>query len=112
MKCFVVMVFLSVIVYGCDEDYFRKLDAITPEEPCSRAGGICTFAEDCPLLTEESGLCPKQRSQGVECCYGVSVKDTRCQKHGGSCTPSNVRCGPTYANATDCATGEQCCIYV
>ncbi|KAL0849727.1 hypothetical protein ABMA28_011685 [Loxostege sticticalis] len=112
MKYFVVLVFLSAFVYGRDEDYFRKLDALRPEAPCNSVGGVCTFAADCPLLTEESGLCPEQRSQGVECCYGVSRKETRCRRQGGECWPSDQRCGTEFKGASDCGRGEKCCILV
>ncbi|KAM3955396.1 U-scoloptoxin(19)-Sm1a [Aphomia sociella] len=115
MKCLII-VLLFISACSCDNDDFCRIDSIVPEAPCSSAGGICTIAEDCPegQLTEETGLCPEQQSDGVECCYGVSVKETRCRKLGGTCFAPEEPCNRnlTAPKATDCPADYKCCILV
>ncbi|PZC73600.1 hypothetical protein B5X24_HaOG209045 [Helicoverpa armigera] len=97
-------------------DDFKIIDSIQQEEPCTSRGGLCTIAADCPKdhLVEERGLCPSQRSRGVECCYGLSVKETRCEKRGGMCLPGKKPCGDVilFKEATDCPKDTKCCILV
>ncbi|XP_059049433.1 U-scoloptoxin(19)-Sm1a-like [Achroia grisella] len=114
MKCLiVVLLFIGVCLCGDD---FSRIDSIRQESPCSSAGGICTIADDCPKgrLAEQRGLCPEQRSVGVECCYGVSVKETRCSKQGGSCIAPDDYCNPRliFSRATDCPDNYKCCVLV
>ncbi|KAJ8735125.1 hypothetical protein PYW08_014375 [Mythimna loreyi] len=110
-----LVVFLCVVsvVWACNNDDLRVIDSIRPESPCSSQGGICTIATDCPKgkLASERGLCPEQQRRGVECCYGVSLKETRCQKRGGGCMES---CNKSLLEplATDCPKDTKCCILV
>ncbi|RVE47590.1 hypothetical protein evm_007788 [Chilo suppressalis] len=113
MRFVLSVVFIFSLVF-VDDDYYCRLDKIVPEEACSQEGGVCTFEADCPDPTAEKGLCPNQQSQGVECCYGLSVKETRCRKRGGECFTKSQYCNPRiiYPNATDCGVDEKCCILV
>ena len=83
-----------------------------PESTCNQAGGICMPADECPSgQLAEPGLCPLQRSRGVECCHGLSVLERRCVSRGGQCMKEcahNLR----DDHATDCRLGEHCCILV
>ncbi|KAL4706093.1 hypothetical protein ACJJTC_017873 [Scirpophaga incertulas] len=112
MKCLLFLLMVASTAYADGEDcsYYRRLDAITPEDPCSQEGGMCTFAEDCDNPAE-TGLCPKQQSQGVECCYGVSNKEKRCRKLGGECMNY---CNPVVrvTKPTNCPPNKMCCILV
>ncbi|KAG7304560.1 hypothetical protein JYU34_011510 [Plutella xylostella] len=96
-----------------DED-FRKLDAIRQEPPCVTAGGFCTALADCPAGAALStpGLCPRQQRDGIECCQQLSLKETRCRRHGGRCVPLDEACRPQlgYLGATDCPEDTRCCI--
>ncbi|XP_013148525.1 PREDICTED: uncharacterized protein LOC106111100 [Papilio polytes] len=115
MNTSIFLVSFVIVTAHCNKD-LRVIDNIMQESPCSSKGGICTIAEDCPQgkLTDESGLCPKQRNQGIECCYGLSVKDTRCSRHGGVCLPATEFCNPKliYREASDCDSSHKCCIMV
>ncbi|CAB3256123.1 unnamed protein product [Arctia plantaginis] len=108
-----MIAFFVIIGVACSladvNDDLRTIDSIYPEQDCSRVGGSCTIAEDCPKdqQVEERGLCPKQRSRGVECCYGVSVKETRCRKRGGECMEN---CRREFKEASDCPESTVCCI--
>ncbi|KAJ8733630.1 hypothetical protein PYW07_014181 [Mythimna separata] len=99
--------------YSYSNDDLKLIDSIRNEPSCSRQGGMCTVADDCPpgKLTEERGLCPLQRRAGVECCNGISLKETRCQKRGGGCMDwcNNALVEP---KATDCPENTKCCILV
>ncbi|XP_034841211.1 U-scoloptoxin(19)-Sm1a-like [Maniola hyperantus] len=112
----VLFAFLLVgVVCGNDQD-LRVIDSIVIEQPCLEEGGSCVIAADCPegLLANDRGLCPKQQARGVECCYGISVKETRCEKRGGECMPKDKFCNPriVFQEATDCCNDEKCCILV
>ncbi|XP_026331540.1 uncharacterized protein LOC113238907, partial [Hyposmocoma kahamanoa] len=91
----------------------KLIDSIMMEEPCAHAGGQCVLASDCPagLLAETAGLCPNQQPRGVECCYGMSVKETRCFKLG-VCMPLTSFCSDKliFTQAKDCLDDEKCCI--
>ncbi|KAJ0181473.1 hypothetical protein K1T71_003558 [Dendrolimus kikuchii] len=108
---------ITVVLFGCSygNDDFRILDSIHDEQPCLEDGGICVIEADCPTgnLVKRKGLCPEQQSMGVECCYGISVKETRCEKRGGHCVPSS-QCNPSLVTerATNCKENEKCCILV
>ncbi|KAJ8735127.1 hypothetical protein PYW08_014377 [Mythimna loreyi] len=95
---------------------FRVIDSIYNEEPCTSQGGLCTLEIDCPRghILQEKGLCPAQRSKGVECCYGLSVKETRCEKRGGICMPGREPCNKDlrFTEAIDCPKEHTCCILV
>ncbi|CAK1541351.1 unnamed protein product [Leptosia nina] len=113
MKSFIILVLLYVA--SANEDDFRAIDSIEQEEPCSSMGGMCTIAADCPggHLADKPDLCPKQRKQGVECCYGLSLKETRCDKHGGICIDQNAFCNPQLVfNASNCPKDTKCCTLV
>ncbi|XP_061708663.1 U-scoloptoxin(19)-Sm1a [Cydia pomonella] len=103
---FFLFVIFKNLVVCCNKDDLDKIDSVHQEEPCSNKGGMCVIAPDCPdgLLTQDSGLCPSQQSDSVECCYGSSVKETRCRKLGGECKPLSELCHvrPVYQHATDC----------
>ncbi|KAL4706107.1 hypothetical protein ACJJTC_017887 [Scirpophaga incertulas] len=109
MKCVLIFLFIAA-AYAGDEGYYRRLDALKQEAPCSAQGGICTFAADCDNVLGE-GLCPAQRSQGVECCSGVSNKEQRCRNNGGECMDN---CNPRLRvnRADDCPVGTNCCVLV
>ncbi|XP_045760668.1 U-scoloptoxin(19)-Sm1a-like [Maniola jurtina] len=111
----VLLSLLSIgVVCGNYED-LRVIDSIVMEQPCTREGGSCVIAADCPegLLANTRGLCPKQQERGIECCYGISIKETRCEKHGGSCMPKDKFCNPRIIHeATDCPKDTKCCIMV
>ncbi|CAK1600354.1 unnamed protein product [Parnassius mnemosyne] len=115
MKISTIIFMIVTVIAVRGNDDFRTIDSIRQEAPCS-SQGICTIAADCPKgkLVEQSGLCPTQRSQGVECCYGLSVKETRCRKHGGSCVSAEEFCNHKliYYEASDCGNGFKCCIRV
>ncbi|XP_069354240.1 U-scoloptoxin(19)-Sm1a-like [Maniola hyperantus] len=115
MKIVLLVLVLCGVVCGNDED-LRIIDSIVQEQPCVQAGGICTVAADCPKghLAERQGLCPTQRKQGIDCCHGVSMKETRCQKHGGSCMTQETYCNPSlvFDGAIDCPKDQKCCIMV
>ncbi|GBP79498.1 hypothetical protein EVAR_59172_1 [Eumeta japonica] len=92
----------------CNILYFQveEIDSIIPEIPCTAAGGACVVAADCPRgHRAPDGLCPQQQRLGVECCYGISVRETRCRRHGGECTRSDCPDRLTYRDATDCNVG-------
>ncbi|NP_001106745.1 carboxypeptidase inhibitor precursor [Bombyx mori] len=111
---FLLFCAMCILVYGNSEDDFCEIDSIEQEDPCRREGGLCTVAEDCPSdIRARTGLCPKQQKDGIECCYGVSVKETRCRKHGGECF-SKGYCSQSliYEEASDCPEGNDCCILV
>ncbi|XP_045506711.1 U-scoloptoxin(19)-Tl1a [Colias croceus] len=106
---------VCAILYSvvCNEEDFRIIDSIVQEKPCSSVGGICTIAADCPKghLSEKTDLCPSQQKQGVECCFGLSLKETRCEKHGGTCKKQSQYCNPRLVfDASDCGSDEKCCI--
>ncbi|XP_045453599.1 U-scoloptoxin(19)-Sm1a-like [Melitaea cinxia] len=113
MKCFIIVFALCAFVCGNDED-LKIIDSIEQEEPCIEMGGQCTIAADCPKghLAEKQGLCPNQRKQGIDCCHGVSMKETRCIKHGGACMKQDFYCNPSviFDEATDCGENEKCCL--
>ncbi|CAH2099421.1 unnamed protein product [Euphydryas editha] len=92
----------------------KIIDSIEQEQPCLEMGGLCTIAADCPKghLAEKQGLCPNQRKQGIDCCHGVSMKETRCIKHGGACMKQDFYCNPSviFDEATDCGENEKCCL--
>ncbi|CAH0723008.1 unnamed protein product, partial [Brenthis ino] len=112
MKTFVIAVIILHLVRGNEED-FKIIDSIIQERPCAEAGGMCTVAEDCPKghLAERQGLCPTQKKQGIDCCHGISMKETRCIKHGGVCMKPEEFCNPSlvFDGATDCVD-RKCCI--
>ncbi|CAH1643125.1 unnamed protein product [Spodoptera littoralis] len=114
--CTSKFVFILSIVCVLAKPEFKILDSIDQEGPCISQGGMCTIAGDCPAghLVEERGLCPKQQKRGVECCYGLSVKETRCKKRGGECFPGKDPCNEIvrYRDATDCPKDTTCCILV
>ncbi|VVC88444.1 unnamed protein product [Leptidea sinapis] len=108
-----VCVLCFIHVRGNQED-LNEIDSIFREKPCTDEGGLCVVAKDCPKgsLSKRLGLCPAQQASGVECCYSVSVKETRCQKHGGSCLSASI-CHPSQShNASDCSAGQTCCIFI
>ncbi|CAH2232094.1 U-scoloptoxin(19)-Sm1a [Pararge aegeria] len=115
MKIVLLVIVLVGVVIGNQED-LRIIDSIVQEQPCIEMGGICTVSEDCPKghLAEKQGLCPTQRKQGIDCCHGVSMKETRCAKHGGSCMTHETYCNPRliFDDAKDCPQGHHCCIMV
>ncbi|XP_049774589.1 U-scoloptoxin(19)-Sm1a [Schistocerca cancellata] len=86
-----------------------------PEAACSRQGGLCVLAAECPpgSLHNTTGLCPQQQPQGVECCYGLSVQERRCSARGGVCRPKH-KCGRQLweERAEDCGPTDTCCILV
>ncbi|KAI5638579.1 hypothetical protein NE865_08771 [Phthorimaea operculella] len=112
----------SVLIFAClfylgqcgTEEDFKKLDSLRDEPLCTAAGGSCTFACPKEWLVEQKGLCPEQQRLGVECCYGISMKETRCKKHGGECIAEERMCGgpALYREATDCESGTKCCIFM
>nr|XP_026484628.1 uncharacterized protein LOC113392415 [Vanessa tameamea] len=115
MKYFMLVFVVFGVVCGNEED-FKIIDAIEQEKPCAEMGGICTVAADCPKghLAEKQGLCPNQRKQGIDCCHGLSMKETRCLKHGGVCMKPEVYCNPSliFDEATDCVDNKKCCLMV
>ncbi|XP_063392733.1 U-scoloptoxin(19)-Sm1a [Cydia fagiglandana] len=112
---FSLLIIFEIVVVCCKNDW-EKIDSVYQEEPCSKSGGMCVIASDCPVghLTQESGLCPSQQSDSVECCYGSSVKERRCRKLGGECKPLSELCQfrPKYQHVTDCPESTRCCILV
>ncbi|XP_075978292.1 U-scoloptoxin(19)-Tl1a-like [Anticarsia gemmatalis] len=94
----------------------REIDSVFQEPGCSRKGGMCVIGVDCPegRLANERGLCTAQKKRKVECCYGISIKETRCQKRGGECLPGRTPCTSRliYPGATDCPNETTCCILV
>ncbi|XP_026744837.1 uncharacterized protein LOC113506189 [Trichoplusia ni] len=110
MKFIAIFCVIGVVLANDD---LRIIDSIQSEPSCSSRGGMCVIADDCPAsyLVEDSGLCPLQQRMGVECCYGISIKETRCRRRGGECLPRcNVRLRDT--TATDCSEDTVCCILV
>ncbi|XP_023936222.1 U-scoloptoxin(19)-Sm1a [Bicyclus anynana] len=109
-----VLVIVVLGVVSANEADLRIIDSIVQEQPCIHMGGICTVAEDCPKghLAEKPGLCPTQRKQGIDCCHGVSLKETRCEKHGGVCMTHATYCNPRliFDGAKDCPQDHHCCI--
>ncbi|GJQ67671.1 hypothetical protein Trydic_g16500 [Trypoxylus dichotomus] len=78
---------------------------VEPEEPCSTAGGVC--AKGCEHSPYSAGLCPKQQSEGVECCYPLVEK--KCRSVGGECGSCSPRIGKTDLG---CPKETVCCIYL
>ncbi|XP_021917952.1 uncharacterized protein LOC110828997 [Zootermopsis nevadensis] len=113
--CYVVFVIIAAAAVAAPPGEGTDLPEIKPEEPCSRAGGICLPEKECPVdhLSPKRGLCPEQQKEGVECCHGLSVLERRCSKRGGQCT-SKARCGRQLWDnyAQDCSQNEACCILV
>ncbi|XP_022126288.2 U-scoloptoxin(19)-Tl1a [Pieris rapae] len=110
---FIICIFVCVVC-GNEED-FRVIDSIIQEKPCASLGGICTIAADCPKghLAEKKDLCPTQRKQGIECCHGLSIKELRCEKNGGTCIKQSDYCNPKLVfDAIDCPSDRKCCILV
>ncbi|XP_048005287.1 U-scoloptoxin(19)-Sm1a-like [Leguminivora glycinivorella] len=111
-----ILVFQTVVVVCFNKDDLDKIDSVHQEVPCSSQGGMCVIASDCPagLLSQKRGLCPSQQSHSVECCFGSSIKETRCRKLGGECKPLSDSCYmiPTYQHSTDCPESSKCCILV
>ncbi|XP_072935529.1 U-scoloptoxin(19)-Tl1a isoform X2 [Epargyreus clarus] len=110
MKCVYILALILTIAYG-DEADWRKIDSVMQEAKCREAGGMCVVSRDCPegSLSETLGLCPQQQDQGIECCYGMSVKETRCENLGGHCIPGSQFCGPTVTSAY-CPGDQKCCM--
>ncbi|XP_064292066.1 U-scoloptoxin(19)-Sm1a isoform X2 [Plodia interpunctella] len=95
-------------------DELAIIDSIYQEPECSSQGGMCVIAEDCTgPLTKQTGLCPNQTVKGVECCHGMSKKETRCRKAGGVCVPMQSICSEKliFAAARDCFN-KKCCIMI
>ncbi|XP_060809493.1 U-scoloptoxin(19)-Sm1a [Amyelois transitella] len=118
MSLFTYVLFVCVFVLCKSEassyDDFSLIDSIFQEPECSTHGGMCVVASDCSgELTKEKGLCPKQSGKGVECCQGISRKETRCRKVGGVCMPLDTFCSERilFSAATDCHK-QKCCILV
>ncbi|CAH0600155.1 unnamed protein product [Chrysodeixis includens] len=106
MEFVAVFCFISIV---CANEDITIIDAIQLESPCLFEGGMCVIANDCPEGWRTGpGLCPMQQSRGVECCYGVSMKETRCRKRGGVCLPECVS-SQVYRQATGCPEDTVCC---
>ncbi|KAJ8735126.1 hypothetical protein PYW08_014376 [Mythimna loreyi] len=112
-KLVIVLCVVGVVWAGNNTepiDDLKVIDSIRPELPCLSKGGMCTIKTDCPdeKLVNETKLCPEQEKIGVECCYAVSLKETRCQKRGGVCMESCTKNLETLA--TDCPAKTKCCL--
>ncbi|KAF2879057.1 hypothetical protein ILUMI_27110 [Ignelater luminosus] len=104
-----IFLVLFAIAYGDDPADFPI------EKGCSKAGGICMPTDECPveIIADYKGLCPNanKKDPSVQCCHGISLKETRCQRFGGECQP---RCPDDLKvpRAKDCTDGKVCCVLV
>ncbi|CAH0600154.1 unnamed protein product [Chrysodeixis includens] len=107
-----IAIFCVIGIVSANDD-LRIIDSIQSEPSCTSRGGMCVIANDCPngALVEESGLCPMQQRKGVECCYSVSNKETRCRRRAGECMSGCNERLRDYV-ATDCEADTVCCILV
>ncbi|XP_026744839.1 uncharacterized protein LOC113506191 [Trichoplusia ni] len=105
---FVAVFCVTGILWAHEQDLLL-IDSIRLESACMFEGGMCVIANDCPNGSlVGSGLCPLQQRMGVECCYGISVKETRCQKRGGDCVTECIS-DQVYRKATGCPKDTICC---
>ncbi|KAG7304567.1 hypothetical protein JYU34_011518 [Plutella xylostella] len=115
MNKWIVLLFVFEVACGYtpNRNEFKVLDSIRDEQPCLSAGGRCVVAADCPSegRLEQRGLCPAQQAKGVECCYGVSIKETRCRGFGGTCSDT-CPVTLTRTQAKDCPADQECCVLV
>nr|CAD7458678.1 unnamed protein product [Timema tahoe] len=86
------------------------------EAPCLRQGGLCLEVVECPegKLSSQTGLCPDQQNNGVECCFGLSKLERRCNARGGLCRlKADCRSRALWETvAEDCQKDETCCVLV
>ncbi|KAF2879398.1 hypothetical protein ILUMI_26771 [Ignelater luminosus] len=84
---------------------------IPSEEGCLRSGGICMPANECPVDIVTKGLCPNanKKDPSVECCLGISLKETHCRTLGGECQPKCNLEKMKIPRAKDCASDTVCC---
>ncbi|KAF2879056.1 hypothetical protein ILUMI_27109 [Ignelater luminosus] len=82
------------------------------EEGCRPTGGICMPTDECPSDIETKGLCPNanKKDPSVECCLGISLKETRCQRLGGECQSKCHNDNMKIPRAQDCTSDTVCCV--
>ncbi|CAG9108325.1 unnamed protein product [Plutella xylostella] len=83
-------------------------------ECCQQCECLFIFVRSRPASVMEgtAPLCLRQQRDGIECCQQLSLKETRCRRHGGHCVPLDEACRPQlgYLGATDCPEDTRCCI--
>ncbi|KAB0794760.1 hypothetical protein PPYR_11599 [Photinus pyralis] len=83
-----------------------------PEGPCNKVGGQCVGEKQCASSKSDENLCPMQKDKGAVCCRGQLRNEFRCHHFGGICLKSGARCNANLRKpqATDCQSGEICCV--
>ncbi|GLV34082.1 uncharacterized protein CBL_00012 [Carabus blaptoides fortunei] len=102
-----ILALIACQVLGQDQYYGHN------EPGCVQQGGRCIQSSECEEFAPGEGLCPDQKSQGFECCYGIPKSEHRCRHRGGECFKKNY-CAPAllYREASDCGVDQECCILV